>query len=51
MRVIKAGMNAETELEIGEQVQTTVRGIIAEIRTRGDAALREFSMRLRAVRS
>ena len=42
-RVLKAGMNTETQLSINESVQGTVRGIIAGVRARGDAALRELS--------
>ena len=41
-RVLKSGMNVETQLSIQESVQGTVRGIIADVRTRGDAALREL---------
>ncbi|WP_425148545.1 histidinol dehydrogenase [Deinococcus sp.] len=42
-RILKPGMNVETKLSLQESVQQTVRGIIADIRTRGDAALRELS--------
>jgi sulfopropanediol 3-dehydrogenase len=42
-RVLKSGMNVETQLSINESVQSTVRGIIADIRARGDDALRELS--------
>ena len=42
-RVLKAGMNTETQLSINESVQGTVRGIIAGVRARGDAALCELS--------
>ena len=44
-RILKSGMNPETQLNISEDVQRTVRGIIAEIRARGDAALRELSQK------
>ncbi|UQN08308.1 histidinol dehydrogenase [Deinococcus sp. QL22] len=44
-RILKSGMNVETQLSINEGVQQTVRGIIADIRTRGDAALRELSQK------
>ncbi|THF70824.1 histidinol dehydrogenase [Deinococcus sp. Arct2-2] len=44
-RILKSGMNVETQLSINETVQQTVRGIIADIRTRGDAALRELSQK------
>jgi sulfopropanediol 3-dehydrogenase len=42
-RVLKSGMNVETQLSINETVQGTVRSIIADIRARGDEALRELS--------
>jgi len=42
-RTLKSGMNPQTQLEHQESVQQTVRGIIKDIRTRGDAALRELS--------
>ncbi|WP_424952480.1 histidinol dehydrogenase [Deinococcus sp.] len=42
-RTLKSGMSAESKLSIQESVQQTVRGIISDIRTRGDAALRELS--------
>lgn len=42
-RILKAGMNADTQLSINETVQETVRGLIADIRSRGDDALREHS--------
>ena len=42
-RILKSGMNVETQLSINETVQGTVRGIIADIRARGDDALRELS--------
>jgi len=42
-RILKPGMNAEAQLSLQESVQQTVRGIIGEIRVRGDAALREYS--------
>ncbi len=42
-RILKSGMNVETQLSINESVQGTVRGIIADIRARGDEALRELS--------
>ncbi|UBV44369.1 histidinol dehydrogenase (plasmid) [Deinococcus taeanensis] len=42
-RILKAGMNADTQLSINETVQQTVRGIIADVRARGDEALREYS--------
>lgn len=44
-RILKSGMNVETQLSINEAVHQTVRGIITDIRTRGDAALRELSQK------
>ncbi|MFC4640350.1 histidinol dehydrogenase [Deinococcus hohokamensis] len=44
-RILKSGMNADTQLSINENVQQTVRGIIADVRARGDEALREYSMK------
>ncbi|WP_161883327.1 histidinol dehydrogenase [Deinococcus alpinitundrae] len=45
VRILKSGMNPETQLNISEGVQHTVRGIIADIRVRGDVALRELSQK------
>ncbi|GHF44350.1 sulfopropanediol 3-dehydrogenase [Deinococcus metalli] len=42
-RILKSGVNAQTQLSINETVQTTVRGLIADIRERGDDALRAHS--------
>lgn len=44
-RILKSGMNADTQLSINENVQQTVRGIIADVRARGDEALREYSLK------
>ena len=44
-RVLKSGMNVETQLSINESVQGTVRGIISDIRARDDDALRELSQK------
>jgi sulfopropanediol 3-dehydrogenase len=44
-RILKSGMNPEQQLKAQDGVQQTVRGIIADIRERGDAALRELSQR------
>ena len=44
-RILKSGMNVDTQLSIGEGVQQTVRGIIADIRVRGDDALRDLSQK------
>ena len=45
VRILKSGINPETQLSLSEGVQQTVRGIIADIRLRGDAALRELSQK------
>ncbi len=45
VRILKSGMNPETQLSISDGVQQTVRGIIADIRTHGDDALRELSQK------
>ncbi|WP_420594117.1 histidinol dehydrogenase [Deinococcus sp.] len=42
-RILKHGINPQTQLSISEDVQQTVRGIIADVRARGDTALRELS--------
>ncbi|THF87102.1 histidinol dehydrogenase [Deinococcus sp. KSM4-11] len=42
-RILKSGMNAQTQLSLNETVQTTVRGLIADIRARGDDSLRQHS--------
>ncbi|MBS99842.1 MAG: histidinol dehydrogenase [Oceanospirillaceae bacterium] len=39
----KQGKSAEAKAEIGAQVRTTVENIIADIESRGDAAVREYS--------
>ena len=44
-RILKPGINPEMQLSISEDVQQTVRGIIADIRVRGDTALRELSQK------
>ncbi|SMB81918.1 histidinol dehydrogenase [Deinococcus hopiensis] len=44
-RILKSGMNADTQLSINENVQQTVRGIIADVRERGDEALRAYSQK------
>ncbi|WP_293910552.1 histidinol dehydrogenase [Deinococcus sp.] len=44
-RILKSGMNPETQLRAQDSVQQTVRGIISDIRERGDDALRELSQR------
>ena len=45
VRVLKSGMNVETQLSLNEAVQGTVQGIISDIRARGDDALRELSQK------
>ena len=45
-RILKPGINPEMQLSISEDVQQTVRGIIADIRVRGDTALRELKKRV-----
>ena len=44
-RILKPGVNPEMQLSISEDVQQTVRGIIADLRARGDTALRELSQK------
>ncbi len=44
-RILKPGINPEMQLSISEDVQQTVRGIIADIRARGDTALRALSQK------
>ncbi|MFC4454267.1 histidinol dehydrogenase [Deinococcus sonorensis] len=44
-RILKPGMNVQTKLSLQDSVQQTVRGIIADIRERGDAALADLSQR------
>ena len=43
--VLKSGIDAGTKQEIDERVEATVKGIIADVRERGDAAVRELSER------
>lgn len=43
IQYLKQGKSAEAKAEIGAQVRTTVENIIADIETRGDAAVREYS--------
>jgi len=45
IRVLKSGISADAAEEIDTEVRTTVEGIIAEIKTRGDAAVRDLSER------
>ena len=44
-RILKHGITPDTQLSISEDVQHTVQGIIADVRARGDAALRELSQK------
>ena len=44
-RILKPGMSDQTRLDLQGEVEQTVRGIIADIRARGDEALRELSAR------
>jgi sulfopropanediol 3-dehydrogenase len=44
-RWLKRGRDAETIAEEDQKVRTIVEGILADISTRGDAAVREFSQR------
>ncbi len=44
-RTLKSGMTVQSQLEAHGEVEQTVRGIIADVRARGDAALRELSAR------
>ncbi len=45
IRVLKQGISADTAEEIDSKVRTTVEEILADIQTRGDAAVRAFSER------
>ena len=42
-RIVKAGIDAGAKQEIDERVEATVKAIIAEVRARGDVAVRELS--------
>ena len=44
-RILKPGMSDQTQLDLQGEVEQTVRGIIGDIRARGDEALRELSAR------
>ncbi len=43
IRVIKQGISADAAEEMDAQVRSTVEGILADIKARGDAAVRELS--------
>jgi len=45
IRVLKQGFSADAAEEIDTKVRTTVEGILADIKARGDVAVREFSER------
>jgi len=45
IRVLKKGISADAAEEIDTEVRTTVEGILADIRTRGDSAVRDLSER------
>jgi sulfopropanediol 3-dehydrogenase len=45
MQYIKQGKPAEVKAELNAQVRNTVEGIIRDVETRGDAAVREYSAR------
>ncbi|KQX23244.1 MULTISPECIES: histidinol dehydrogenase [unclassified Sphingomonas] len=45
MRYLKRGATAAAKAETSRQVRDTVEGILADIETRGDAAVRELSIR------
>ncbi|WP_019586021.1 histidinol dehydrogenase [Deinococcus apachensis] len=44
-RTLKPGMSPQAQLQVRGEVEQTVRGIIEDVRMRGDAALRELSAR------
>ncbi len=43
IQYLKAGKPAQAKADINAQVRSTVEGILADIETRGDAAVREYS--------
>ncbi len=43
VQIIKAGKPAAAKADLNAQVRATVEGILADIETRGDAAVREYS--------
>ncbi len=45
IRVLKQGISADVAEELGEKVRATVEGILGDIKTSGDAAVRELSER------
>ena len=45
VQIIKAGKPAAAKADLNAQVRATVEGILADIETRGDAAVREYSAR------
>ncbi|MFC5846801.1 histidinol dehydrogenase [Deinococcus petrolearius] len=48
VRILKPGMSDQTRLDLQGEVEQTVRGIVGDIRARGDEALRGFSTRFDA---
>ncbi len=44
-QILKPGMSAETAAETDAGVRATVEGLLSDIRTRGDAAVREMSQK------
>jgi sulfopropanediol 3-dehydrogenase len=42
-KIIKAGLSQEEQSQADQNVQQTVEGILREVQTRGDAAVREYS--------
>ena len=45
IKVIKSGISAEAAADMDAKVKATVEGILNDIETRGDAAVRELSSR------
>ena len=45
IRILKPGRNAETKAEDAARVKQSVEAILADIQTRGDAAVREYSQK------
>ena len=45
IKVLKQGISADAAEEIDTEIRITVEGIIADIKARGDAAVRDLSER------
>ena len=45
IRILKPGRNAETKAEDAARVKASVESVLADIQTRGDAAVREYSQK------